>query len=256
MQVQIRQQLSPMFRMSQALVGAEGDPGKAADALEAAAGFTAFERLAMRPGGSMRTVAAAPIAEQPATALEASAPAASEAAVAPGVAAARAMGGGGTAVVSGKEEVEGSQAASMLLGDTNQRNEQPNVEQVPATREYQHEEPLASHSPASEAGNAADGGSGSGTALQGARALVESARLAAERAQHAIDELAAQPRQHEATSSIDLPAASIAQHDGPQAALLGASYGSKQIAAGVALQHSDVQQLILGLQQQSEAIIR
>ncbi|KAL4419879.1 hypothetical protein ABPG75_006977 [Micractinium tetrahymenae] len=49
---QIRQQLSPMFRLSEALLGAEQDPQRAADALDAATGVSAngFELLARRPG--------------------------------------------------------------------------------------------------------------------------------------------------------------------------------------------------------------
>lgn len=52
LQAQIRQQLSPMFRLSEALLGAEQNPQGAAEALDAATGLSSngFELLARRPG--------------------------------------------------------------------------------------------------------------------------------------------------------------------------------------------------------------
>ena len=60
-QVEIRQQLSPMFRFSQALLDADGDASRAADALDAATGLASngFEQLARRPGGRAGPAAAA-----------------------------------------------------------------------------------------------------------------------------------------------------------------------------------------------------
>jgi hypothetical protein len=68
-----------MFRLSQALLGAEDDPGRAAEALEAAAGLSAFERLAMRPGSRGSAAAAVPVAASAAAADQAVANAAAAA---------------------------------------------------------------------------------------------------------------------------------------------------------------------------------
>lgn len=58
----MRQQLSPMFRLSRALLEAGPDPARAADALDAATGRSAsgFEQLAMRPASRGGTAATPP----------------------------------------------------------------------------------------------------------------------------------------------------------------------------------------------------
>lgn len=244
----MRQQLSPMFRLSDALLGAGQDAGRAAQALDDATGLAAsgFDQLAARPGSR-----------------------------------------GGGAAASGRPAAAGA-ALVPQSGDGGRQQPfpvQPEPQAVPQQHERQQHgsrQHQAQH--AQQEQQQAPGGWKDGTApdlhpafAAGASSadevdsLVANARAAAARAQSAIAGLTSPPRLHTSAGSgapsgtpssssaprpvAPLPLAQQQQRrweQQPAAEVQLVSLGSQQLA----LTPGDAEALVAHLREQSEALIR
>ena len=239
----MRQQLSPMFRLSDALLGAGQDAGKAAQALDAATGLAAsgFEQLAARPGsrgGGSAAASSKPAAVGPAQQQLAS-----------------------PAQLEMPLPTQQQQQQHQQRGNTQQHGQQPSEEQ---------QAPVAW-----EDGGAPDlhpafaAGASSADEVD---SLVANARAAAARAQSAIAGLTSPPRLHTAAaggapgsttpsgssaprSSAPLPHAQQQRGQPPTAELQLAAHGG--VGSGqLAMPAGDAAVMVGRLQEQSEALIR
>lgn len=240
----MRQQLSPMFRLSDALLGAGQDPGRAAQALDAATGLAAsgFEQLAARPGS---------------------------------------RGGGGSGAASSQpagKRVAGPAAGPAALlpqsGSSMQQREgqPPGIQDQRQAQQEQQTLPDAWHGAgAAELHPAFAAGASSAEEVD---SLVANARAAAARAQSAIAGLTSPPRLHAATasgaagamggtptsSSAPRPAAPLPQaqqrRDQPPAAELQLAAHGGSGSSQLALPAGDAQAMLALLREQSEALIR
>ena len=213
----MRAQLSPMFRLSDALLGAEGDPARAAAALDAATGVAAngFEQLAARPG--------------------------SRSGVGAGSTAATAQPGS-TALLHGPS------------GGSMQPAPEPRVQLLtppPPAAEQQQQQQQQPSLPQLQA-EAALPAVPTSSGLEEMDSLVANARAAAERAQSAIAGLASPPRHAgSGTSAFSAGALEPAAQGSELQLAASAQAGGLQLAVP-----ADAEALVAHLRRQSEELIR
>lgn len=240
----MRQQLSPMFRLSDALLGAGQDAGRAAQALDAATGLAAsgFEQLAARPGsrgGGSAAASSKPPAVGPAQQQQLAPPAQLEMPL----------------------PTQQQHQQHQQRGNTQQHGQQPSEEQQ-APDAWEGDGATDLH-PAFAAG---------ASSADEVDSLVANARAAAARAQSAIAGLTSPPRLHTAAaggapgsttptsssaprSAAPLPHAQQRRGQPPTAELQLATHGG--VGSGqLAMPAGDAAVMVARLREQSEALIR